>query len=63
MIFALLGVCGGLRVDGTLSVLLALEPVSLYSGNSANVEFNHKGNLAPMWQSLSDCASSKYNIA
>ena len=32
------------------SVLLALESPLLYLGNPANMEFNHKGNLAPIWQ-------------
>ena len=50
MVFSLIGVCGDLCVDGLLSVLLALESVPLYLGNPANIEFNHKGNLAPVWQ-------------
>ena len=50
MIFSLLGVCDDLCVDGTLSVLLALESVPLYLGNPANIEFNHTSNLAPIWE-------------
>jgi hypothetical protein len=42
MILLLIGVCGDLRVDGTLSVVLALEPVSVYLDSPANKEFNHK---------------------
>ena len=52
MIFSLLGACGDLCVYGTLSVLLALESVPLYLDSLANMEFNHKGNLAPIWQLL-----------
>ena len=50
VILSVLGVCGDLCVDGTLSVLLALESVSLYLDSPANMEFNHRGNLAPIWR-------------
>ena len=50
--FSLLCVCDNFCVDDTLSVLLAPESVSLYLDNPANMEFNHKGKLAPIWQLL-----------
>ena len=63
MLFSLPCVCDDCCDYDTLSVLLAVESVSLCLDNPANMEFNHKDNLSPIWQLFLIVPQVNINIA